>query len=551
MREIKCDYCGHSNPEGTVLCESCGKPIEKNQHLNGNEDQALVNMRYDGSSRRSQTYNKTLVDKIWNFFSSVKVGVWLIVVTLVASAIGTIFPQEDLKQSQLPAEQFYEVEYGILGKLYYQLGFHNLYSSWWYMLLVSGIGISIVIASLDRFIPLYRSLKRQRPKRHHMFMQKQRVFGATEQVSEADKDQVVQKLKRMRYKITEEDGHILAEKNRFSRWGPYVNHIGLILFLLGALLRFIPFMYIDDFVWVREGETKVIPQTDDQYFIENKDFILEYYDENDERYKEAIERNGAPVPKNYQTNAVIYKRSDDSLPGTEADLTVVKEAEARVNEPITFDGYSLFQSSYQQNEFTELTFKLHEADDADETSLGEFTVNLSEPQETYTLPNGFKVEIDEYFPDYKMEEDGPTSLSKYPKNPAFAMRVYTKEKDEREEAEVSFVGIGVNISATPGEREYKLGLVDFGVRDVTGLTVTRDYTLPFLALGGLIFMVGVVQGMYWNHRRIWIQPREEGIWIAAHTNKNWFGVKREIEKALEGTSIQMPKDQQELQDDEV
>ena len=51
-------------------------------------------MRYEGSARRSQTYNKTIVDKIWNFFSSVKIGVSLIVITLIASAVGTIFPQE-------------------------------------------------------------------------------------------------------------------------------------------------------------------------------------------------------------------------------------------------------------------------------------------------------------------------------------------------------------------------------------------------------------------------------------------------------------------------
>ena len=58
------------------------------------DDSKLVDMRYEGSARRSQTYNKTIVDKIWNFFSSVKVGVTLIVITLIASAIGTIFPQE-------------------------------------------------------------------------------------------------------------------------------------------------------------------------------------------------------------------------------------------------------------------------------------------------------------------------------------------------------------------------------------------------------------------------------------------------------------------------
>ena len=67
MDRLKCE-CGHVNPEGTILCESCGKPIEGNQHLDGNDKTTLLNMRYEGSARRSKTYSQTLVDKIWKFF---------------------------------------------------------------------------------------------------------------------------------------------------------------------------------------------------------------------------------------------------------------------------------------------------------------------------------------------------------------------------------------------------------------------------------------------------------------------------------------------------
>ncbi|GAA3327636.1 hypothetical protein GCM10020331_068370 [Ectobacillus funiculus] len=76
---------------------------------------------------------KTLVDKIWSFFSSVKVGIWLIVITLVASAIGTVFPQQMYLPPAVTPSEYYADQYGVLGKLYYNLGFDNLYSSWWYM----------------------------------------------------------------------------------------------------------------------------------------------------------------------------------------------------------------------------------------------------------------------------------------------------------------------------------------------------------------------------------------------------------------------------------
>src|SRR5690625_3200391 len=246
LKKLKCE-CGHVNPEGTVLCEACGKPVEGNEHIDGNDKRKLLNMRYDGSARRSQTYNRTFVDKIWNFFSSVKNGLILIVIALIASGLGTIFPQEMF----IPAEAenrdpavFYEAWYGLPGKIYYQLGFHELYSSWWYMILIALIGISLVICSLDRFVPLYRALKIQQPKRHNTLFSRQRLFSKTLIVSDKDKKTIIDNLKNQRYRIDEKNGNVLAEKNRFSCWGPYVNHIGLIFILTAALLRTTPLLFL-------------------------------------------------------------------------------------------------------------------------------------------------------------------------------------------------------------------------------------------------------------------------------------------------------------------
>jgi len=56
-------------------------------------------------------------------------------------------------------------------------------------------------------------------------------------------------------------------------------------------------------------------------------------------------------------------------------------------------------------------------------------------------------------------------------------------------------------------------------------------------------MIGVVQGAYWNHRRIWIQNKNGQVWLAAHTNKNWYGLRRELETILANTKLTVPKDQ--------
>src|SRR5699024_1209596 len=163
----------------------------------------------------------------------------LIVIALIASGIGTIFPQQLYIPENAPSRDpaiFYEDRYGIFGKIYYQLGFYDLYNSWWYMIIIALIGVSLVICSIDRYVPLRRALKMQKPKRHYTFLSRQRLFNETDHVTQSEKDTVVSRLKKSRYNITNEDGYILAEKNRFSRWGPYVNHIGLIIILIAALL---------------------------------------------------------------------------------------------------------------------------------------------------------------------------------------------------------------------------------------------------------------------------------------------------------------------------
>lgn len=40
-------------------------------------------------------------------------------------------------------------------------------------------------------------------------------------------------------------------------------------------------------------------------------------------------------------------------------------------------------------------------------------------------------------------------------------------------------------------------------------------------------MIGVAIGSYWNHRRIWVEQLSDGtVRLAAHTNKNWFSMKK-------------------------
>ena len=109
--------------------------------------------------------------------------------------------------------------------------------------------------------------------------------------------------------------------------------------------------------------------------------------------------------------------------------------------------------------------------------------------------------MSDYYPDYDGVENGePISKSPIPNNPAFIFNMMTPDKPE---GEMSFVAIRQTLETEVND--YKVNFVSAETRDISGLTIRKDKTLYVLLLGGIIFMIGVAQGSYWNHRRIWIQ----------------------------------------------
>ena len=537
MKKLLCE-CGHENPVGTKLCAKCGRPLTEEE-----KGKQLADMRYDGIAIRSKTHNKSIIDKVWNFFSSVKVGVSLIILNLVAAAIGTILPQEFYVNviTEPEREAYYSNTYGTFGKLYYELGLSDLYSSWWFQILVGLLAISIIVASIDRGVPLHKSLKKQRVKRHISFMKRQRLV-AEGQAAEGTLAKVEEKLKQLKYNVRIEDSALLAERGRFSRYGPYINHLGLILFLGAVMLRLVPGFYVDESIYIREGETRAIAGMEG-YFLENKDFILETYDNTPQG--EQIVQGVNVVAKNFQTDAVLYKLEEGAVAGQEENLEFVKEYSIRVNDPLKHDGYAIYQMDFRLNEMKAMNFELTNKETGE--SLGDVHIDLTDPQEEYVIDEQTKVQLVSYYSDFAGFKDGvPQNASPVPNNPAFIFKMFTPETPE---GETSFVAIQQTLEPT-GDNRYKMSFTDVEVRDLSGLTIRKDRTIPFLFVGGFIFMLGVAIGSYWNHRRIWIEQLADGtVRLAAHTNKNWFSMKRDLDALIEHAQLPPYKDQAELDSD--
>lgn len=520
MDRVKCS-CGHVNPAGTTICESCSSPLEEN---NGQ----LLNMRYEGMARRSETSSKSIFNTIWRFFSSVRNAVWMIIITLLASIVGTVFPQEMYKNSLLPSEQFYPEKYGWLGEVYYRLGFHNLYTSWWYILLLLMIGISLIICSIDRAVPLYKALQKQRIPKSLSFHKRQRFFASVAGNNE-DVDRLLENIKKQRYKIKRSEDGVLAEKGRISRWGPYVTHIGLILLILAVLMRLIPGFYYESkqLLWLWPGEIKKVPGT--EYYVKNERFIYEVYEEHE--FPQDLDLDFA-IDKNYQTSAILFEKNGEHF-------TELKRSEIKVNHPLEYEGLLLYQASFTKTpQVYSLKFNVINKDT--QQVIGQFDFNIFDPVVDYDLGNGYTLSIREYYKDFATNElNQPYSKTNDPLNPGI---IFSLSAPNKENAEVSMFVLNwfldqVDLNQFTPDNEYTIQLVSAESGVQTGLMVMIDHSYPYLIVASFIIVLGLIQGLYFQHRRIWVRYENGIIYVASHTNKNWFGLRRELERIVKDANI--------------
>ncbi|WP_281886829.1 cytochrome c biogenesis protein ResB [Paenibacillus sp. YYML68] len=541
IHNTKCE-CGHQNPVATLLCESCGKPLE-------DADGTLpLEMRYDGMARRSQRENPGLLDRVWNFFSSVKIAIVLIAITLIGSAIGTIYPQENTFLNMDPSV-YYKETYGTSGHIYYLLGFSHTFESWWFITLLFMIGTSLIVCSLDRVLPLYRALSKQQIRKHLQFITRQKVTysGPVESDGQAWVKQASEVLKKKRYRVhvDAEGTALLAEKYRFSRWGPYINHIGLIIFLAAVLMRSIPGWHMDQHLAFPEG--KLVPIPDSPYYLKNEKFTLELYSEDE--MTDGFKEKGIAVPKVYETKAVLYEcKADCDDPSKEPVLEEVHRQDIIVNKPLDYEGLLAFQFDYKPSlRLISVKPSLRSVETGE--VFGTFDLSMDNPKEQFKL-GPYELKLQAYFPEFAMDAKGtPITKSNNPVMPAFVFLV--KGPDVAPEGE-PFLYFPRQIDQANfrqdeinGELGRKLELSVGSMQDVafseyiSYLNIRIDRAMPYIWVGTTISMIGLIMGFYWHHRRIWLRIDNGVLALGAHTNKNWFGLRKEVSELLGKSGIEI------------
>ena len=266
--------------------------------------------------------------KIWNFFTSVKLTIVLLLSLAVTSIIGTLIPQNEDPQA------YFQAFGRVLFELFSILDLFDMYHSWWFQLLIILLTINIMVCSIDRMSANWRVLFVKKPSFNPGRFQnlKPNQKFSTDLAPDRLKDIYQAYVKRhfRHSQVTAIDGGyaIYGEKGRWTRLGVYTVHLSVVLLLIGGLIGSI--FGFDGFVNIPEGESAA------QIRLRNKPQMMALgFTIRCDDYFESYYENGAP--KEFRSSLTILEQGQPVL-----------SKDIIVNDPLRYKGISIYQSSRGQ-----------------------------------------------------------------------------------------------------------------------------------------------------------------------------------------------------------
>lgn len=236
-----------------------------------------------------------------NFFRSMRFGMLLLILVIVCSFAGSLIVQQ-----REPME--YVSRYGAgAAEVILALGLDDVFSAPYFIVLMAALCINLTLCSVTRLPATRRaaaSLKKQA-----------RSAPQTQALGAGQAQTLCAYLRRKRYRCEEADGKTLWLKNLAGFYGAFLVHLSFLLILIVGVAAVLTAEVTDEVVM--PGETLTLKNgtriTVDSFRIEDETGTLDYASQ---------------------------------LTAVSADGQRQMSKLVRVNEPLSFEGYKLYQQTY-------------------------------------------------------------------------------------------------------------------------------------------------------------------------------------------------------------
>ena len=423
------------------------------------------------SKAKGAPWEIELLERLWRFFTSVRLALVLILLIAAAVLAGTLLMQAppSVVADAAAYGQWLErarSKYGAWTRLLDALQLFYVFRSLWFRLLIGLLTVNIIVCSVNRWSGIWLSVFRTRVRMADAFFEHARfsarlapampVASAAERVKRA--------LARSHYRVqTEASGDaiaIYADRNRLSRFGTFFSHLSIVLLLVGAMVGGIWGFSDPDFV-VAEGATREVGEGSG-IVVGLEHFADEYYLEG--------------PPKDFRSEIVIYEN------GVE-----VKRGTVRVNSPLSYKGYRFHQSFFGQSAVMEVQDEGGAVIFNEAVPLAWQTRDGGRPLGRFDLPER----------NLAVYVVGPVSGEDDPLIRAGEMRVEVRRLDTGALIE------GENLSQGTARELAGLDFTFQRERRFTGLRVVKDPGLNLIWAACGFMVAGLALLFYFPHRRLW------------------------------------------------
>lgn len=431
------------------------------------------------------------------FFASVKLALFILFILAAASIIGTILPQGETANAY---SQFYMNQLGvssntaqILTKITFQLDLDTMYQSLWFRGLILLLSLNLIVCTFERLPDVWRlvvmdnldtSLDRISTMRNR------REYTSTLTAKESCAA-ISAKLKSIGWQTSERERNgatlLFAQKAPWSRLGVYVVHASILTIFAGAMIGSI---------WGEKGGVN-IPETlttdkiykfgsgtpiDLGFTVKCNWFHLTKYP------------SGAP--KEYESELVVIDNGQEVL------MKIIQ-----VNDPLTYKGWTFYQSSYQSHQ--KFIISVVNSDTKSEERF------LAPPQQAVRWEDENLL--------FGIQELIPTSI---PGN--YKYKLLLSDGKGAQNFYILDDNQQVTINQADGSK-YTFHVKEFFS---TGLQVSKDPGVWTVYIGCTLMLIGLWIAFFVFHKRLWILVRKESgtthILLAATTNKNKAGFDTEF-----------------------
>jgi len=430
---------------------------------------------------------------ILKIFSSVKVTIFLLVLLILASILGTLVPQGW-------TEMQYRHKYGNNYTLLKNLQLIDVFHSYWYTTLLILFCANLIICSVSNFESLMKSLKISdsvireiSSLKYYKKLPLENTKSKTE-IIQGIRKTFASNLYRLKY-ADEPHSLYYFERGKIGRFGPLLTHASMIIILLGGIIVG-RFGFIDhrDIV---VGKTIDVPGSNFQ--IRADDFKVEFYPE-------------TGTPKDYKSILTIIENGNSVYTKT-----------IEVNHPLKYKGVKFFQSSYGMADTIEVELSRKLSDQSNSEVLGKFRINSGEEIQ---IPNTqLRLKALSVIPDFVIDESGRIGTrSMSPNNPAAFLELY-EANELRGSSWVFLKHPDFHVSS---DSDYSFKFLS--ILYYTGLQISKDPGISIIWTGCLLMVIGMFLSFYVPYKRLWINLSEDTIEVGGRTYKDRAGFEKEFKR---------------------